>query len=308
MSEGGLGWIVRIHKRLHLLANRPPRHCGSDLGLFLEIGILSPLEPIGPIEFSIHLILINQFVGVFRRDIFPQIPLPDCRDHDHGIMNGPFPGFLRPEIPAPQDEDKQAPQQSKGQTDKCQIKITSDSLLFHMASVSQSVPLARPVLARITKSRQNTPMSTFAENLMTDLKTAMKAKDTVTLTTLRALKTALTNAAIESGNKDNVVSDADALALVRKQIKQRNDSIEQFEGAGRHELAETEKAEIAVLEKYLPAAMNSEEVSAIVAAAVAETGATTRADMGKVMGIVQAKTEGRVDGKTLSQEVMKHLS
>jgi uncharacterized protein YqeY len=164
------------------------------------------------------------------------------------------------------------------------------------------------VLARIEKSRQNTSMSTFAENLMTDLKTAMKAKDTVSLTTLRALKTAITNAAIESGHKDNVVSDADALALVRKQIKQRNDSIEQFESAGRTELAETEKAEIAVLEKYLPAAMSAEEVSAIVAAAVAETGATTRADMGKVMGIVQAKTEGRVDGKTLSQEVMKHLS
>ena len=151
-------------------------------------------------------------------------------------------------------------------------------------------------------------MSTFAENLMTDLKTAMKAKDTVTLTTLRALKTALTNAAIESGNKDNVVEDADALALVRKQIKQRNDSIEQFEGAGRPELAENEKAEIVVLEKYLPAAMSTEEVSAIVSAAVAETGASTRADMGKVMGIVQSKTEGRVDGKTLSQEVMKHLS
>lgn len=151
-------------------------------------------------------------------------------------------------------------------------------------------------------------MSTFAETLMTDLKTAMKAKDTVALTTLRALKTALTNSAIESGHKDNVISDADALALVRKQIKQRNDSIEQFEGAGRPELAETEKAEIAILEKYLPAAMSADEVAAIVAAAVAETGATTRADMGKVMGIAQAKTEGRVDGKTLSQEVMKHLS
>lgn len=151
-------------------------------------------------------------------------------------------------------------------------------------------------------------MSTFAETLMTDLKTAMKAKDTVALTTLRALKTALTNSAIESGHKDNMISDADALALVRKQIKQRNDSIEQFEGAGRPELAETEKAEIAVLEKYLPAAMSADEVAAIVAAAVAETGATTRADMGKVMAIAQVKTEGRVDGKTLSQEVMKHLS
>ena len=143
---------------------------------------------------------------------------------------------------------------------------------------------------------------------MEDLKAAMKAKDTVALTTLRALKTALTNTAIESGHKDNVVTDADALAIVRKQIKQRHDSIEQFEAANRPELAETEKAEIVVLEKYLPAAMSAEEISAIVADAVAETGATTRADMGKVMGIVQAKIEGRADGKTISQEVMKHLS
>jgi hypothetical protein len=143
---------------------------------------------------------------------------------------------------------------------------------------------------------------------MDDLKIAMKAKDSVALTTLRALKTALTNAAIESGNKDNVIEQADALAIVRKQIKQRNDSIEQFENAGRSELAEKEKAEIVVLEKYLPAAMSSEEVSAIVATAVAETGASSRADMGKVMGIVQSKTAGRVDGKTLSKEVMKHLS
>ena len=151
-------------------------------------------------------------------------------------------------------------------------------------------------------------MSTFAENVMDDLKIAMKAKDSVALTTLRALKTALTNAAIESGNKDNVISQVDALAIVRKQIKQRNDSIEQFENAGRSELAEKEKAEIVVLEKYLPAAMSPEEVSAIVAAAVSETGASSRAEMGKVMGIVQGKTAGRVDGKTLSQEVMKHLS
>ncbi len=126
------------------------------------------------------------------------------------------------------------------------------------------------MLAPEQDSGQNISMSTFAENVMDDLKIAMKAKDSVALTTLRALKTALTNAAIESGNKDNVIEQADALAIVRKQIKQRNDSIEQFENAGRSELAEKEKAEIVVLEKYLPAAMSSEEVSAIVATAVAE--------------------------------------
>lgn len=151
-------------------------------------------------------------------------------------------------------------------------------------------------------------MSTFADQVMSDLKDAMRAKDTTALTTLRALKTALTNAAIESGNKDNVVEEPAALAIVRKQIKQRQDSIEQFEGAGRAELAENEKSEIIVLEKYLPAALGADEVSQIVTDAISETGASSRADMGKVMKVVQDKVAGRADGKTLSQEVMKHLS
>lgn len=151
-------------------------------------------------------------------------------------------------------------------------------------------------------------MSTFAETVMSDLKDAMRAKDTIALTTLRALKTALTNAAIESGNKDNVVGEPAAMAIVRKQIKQRLDSIEQFEGAGRPELAENEKAEVTVLEKYLPAGLSDDEISQIVADAVAESGATSRADMGKVMKIAQEKSAGRADGKVLSQQVMKHLS
>lgn len=151
-------------------------------------------------------------------------------------------------------------------------------------------------------------MSTFAETVMSDLKDAMRAKDTIALTTLRALKTALTNAAIESGNKDNVVEDPAAMAIVRKQIKQRLDSIEQFESAGRAELAENEKAEVVVLEKYLPAGLSENEISQIVADAVAESGATSRADMGKVMKIAQEKSAGRADGKVLSQQVMKHLS
>ncbi len=151
-------------------------------------------------------------------------------------------------------------------------------------------------------------MSTFAETIMSDLKEAMKAKDTVALTTLRALKTALTNAAIESGNKDNVVKEADALAIVRKQIKQRQDSIEQFEKAGRSELAEQESFEIEVLQAYMPEALSEEEIDAMIAEAISGTGAASLRDMGKVMGIVQAKAGGRADGKTLSQEVMKHLA
>ena len=148
---------------------------------------------------------------------------------------------------------------------------------------------------------------TFQEKVMEDLKAAMRAKDAVTLTTLRALKTALTNAAIDSGNKDNVVEKEDALAIVRKQIKQRKDSIEQFEGAGRPELAEKEKEEIVVLEKYLPAALTEEEIAAIVDQAIAETEASGMGDMGKVMKVAQEKSEGRADGKVLSGMVRAKL-
>ena len=149
---------------------------------------------------------------------------------------------------------------------------------------------------------------TFQERIMDDLKAAMRAKDTVTLTTLRALKTALTNAAIDSGNKDNVIEEADALALVRKQIKQRQDAIEQFEKADRQELADKEKEEIVVLERYLPAALSEEEIDAIIDAAITETGASGMADMGKVMKEAQAKANGRADGKVLSTKVRAKLA
>jgi len=143
---------------------------------------------------------------------------------------------------------------------------------------------------------------------MSDIKDAMKAKDSVALTTLRALKTAITNAKIDSVGMDGELPDSEIVTIVRKQIKQRQDSVEQFEKADRGELADNEKAEIKVLENYLPAALSKDEISAIVSAAVSETGASSRADMGKVMKIVQEKVAGRADGKTLSAEVMKHLS
>jgi hypothetical protein len=98
------------------------------------------------------------------------------------------------------------------------------------------------------------------------------------------------------------------VSIIRKQIKQRQDSVEQFSKGGRSELAEKESAEIAILERYLPAALTPEEVSAMVQAAIAETGASSRAEMGKVMKIVQEQSAGRVDGKTLSQAVMQALS
>jgi uncharacterized protein YqeY len=151
-------------------------------------------------------------------------------------------------------------------------------------------------------------MSDLASRIPEDLKAAMKAKDTVALAVIRALKTAMTNASIEKGGLGTPLDDTEVTALIRKQIKQRQDSITQFTAAGRAELAATEQAEIAVLEKYLPANLSAEEITAIVEAAIAETGATSKADMGKVMKLAQERTAGRADGKTLSQEVAKRLS
>lgn len=151
-------------------------------------------------------------------------------------------------------------------------------------------------------------MSDTALRIPEDLKAAMKAKDTTALNALRALKTAMTNAAIEKGGLGTVLDEPEVLAIVRKQIKQRQDSIEQFEKHGRPELAETEKTEIGVLSRYLPAALSGEEIAAIVEQAATDTGATGKADMGKVMKRAQELADGRADGKILSGAVMKRLS
>jgi hypothetical protein len=151
-------------------------------------------------------------------------------------------------------------------------------------------------------------MSDTATQISEDIKTAMRAKDTTALNSLRALKAALTNAAIEKGGLGTELDTPEILAVVRKQIKQRQDSIEQFEKAGRAELADNEKAEIAILSKYLPAALSTEQIDGIVAQAISETGATSKADMGKAMKRAQELSEGRADGKLLSATVMKALS
>lgn len=151
-------------------------------------------------------------------------------------------------------------------------------------------------------------MSDTATQISEDIKTAMKARDAAALNPLRALKSALTNAAIEKGGLGTVLDEPEALAVVRKQIKQRLDSIEQFEKAGREELAANEKAEIAVLSKYLPVALTADQIDEIVARAVSETGANSKADMGKAMKRAQEIAEGRADGKLLSAAVMKSLS
>jgi hypothetical protein len=140
-----------------------------------------------------------------------------------------------------------------------------------------------------------------------DLKEAMRAKDAPRLSVLRMLKAGLKNAAIEKVGADGELADSDAIAVIRKQVKQRHDSIESFEKGGRAELAEKEKAEIAVLNNYLPQSMSGEELQRLVAETIAEVGAISRAQMGAVMKALQPKAAGRADGKTLSAEVQRQL-
>ena len=151
-------------------------------------------------------------------------------------------------------------------------------------------------------------MSNTATLIPEAIKTAMRAKDTTALNALRALKSALTNAAIEKGGLGTELEESEVLAVVRKQIKQRVDSCEQFEKAGRPELAATEKTEIEILSRYLPAALTEDELLAIIEQAMADTGATGKADMGKVMKRSQELADGRADGKLLSAAVAKRLA
>jgi uncharacterized protein len=148
---------------------------------------------------------------------------------------------------------------------------------------------------------------TLQQRVDSDLKEAMLAKDVTKLGVLRMLKSALKYAAIAKSGAEAELSDAEAVQVVRKQAKQRQDSIESFEKGGRAELAEKEKAEMAVLNEYLPQAMNAAELQKIVADTIREVGATSRAQMGAVMKALQPKIAGRADGKTLSTEVQKQL-
>jgi uncharacterized protein YqeY len=147
---------------------------------------------------------------------------------------------------------------------------------------------------------------TLQERVDSDLKDAMRAKDAGKLNVLRMLKSALKYAAIEK--PDGVLEDSAATQVIRKQVKQRQDSIESFEKGGRPELAAKEKEEMEMLNAYLPKALSAEELSGLVRETIAEVGATSKAQMGVVMKAVQAKAGGRADGKTLSAEVQKQLS
>lgn len=151
--------------------------------------------------------------------------------------------------------------------------------------------------------------STLLEAIDTDLKDAMRSKDKVRLRTLRSLRAALKNEEIDQRQEgsESTVSEQDQLAVLRKQVNQREDSIEQYEEAGRDDLVEKEKAELAVLEEYMPEQMTDEELEDTLREIIEDVGAESMADMGAVMGRAMSELRGRVDGNRVQQLVKKLL-
>ena len=151
---------------------------------------------------------------------------------------------------------------------------------------------------KVTMSLQN--------DIMEGIKTAMRAKDTVTLESLRAVKSAILLAQTETGAKEEI-SQEDEVKLLQKLVKQRKDSAAIYIQQGRQDLADPEIAQAAVIEKFLPAQLTEEEVEAVIKKIIADNGFAGMADMGKVMGIASKELAGSADGKTISNVVKKLL-
>ena len=144
------------------------------------------------------------------------------------------------------------------------------------------------------------------ENVNEQLKAAIKAKDTVALESLRAIKTAIMMTQTQAGAKE-LTSD-DEIKLVQKLVKQRKDSAEIFHQQGRVDLAEPEEAQIKIIEQFLPEQLDDAAITEIVAAIIAKTGAAGMQDMGKVMGMASKAMAGKADGKTISSIVRQKLT
>src|SRR5918999_1246400 len=143
------------------------------------------------------------------------------------------------------------------------------------------------------------------ERITSDMTAAMKAKDAARLSTLRMVKASVQNREIEKGGE---LSEEELTKALQSLVKQRRDSVEQYEKAGRAELAEKERAEIAVIEEYLPRAASREEVERVVSETITELGATSMKEMGAVMKAVQSKLGGAADGRAVSEIVKAKLS
>jgi uncharacterized protein YqeY len=146
---------------------------------------------------------------------------------------------------------------------------------------------------------------TLEETINNDIKAAMMAKDEATLRAVRAIKSEIIKAKTEKG-ANGVVTTEKEVQILQKMLKQRRDSIAEFEKANRTDLITKEQEEASVIEKYLPAMMSEDEVREAVKAAIATTGATTQKEMGKVMGVVSKQLAGKADNKLVS-EIVKSL-
>jgi len=139
----------------------------------------------------------------------------------------------------------------------------------------------------------------LSTQIMDEMKNAMRAKDTIALEALRAIKSELLLAQTSSGSKEEI-TEADEIKILQKLVKMRKDSASIFTAQNRPDLAEPELAQIAIIEKFLPAQLSEAEVEAVIAKIIAETGASGIASMGKVMGLATAQLGGTAEGKTIS--------
>lgn len=162
------------------------------------------------------------------------------------------------------------------------------------------------ILLYICNLKNNKKMSLQAK-VMEELKEAMKAKNTVALESLRAIKSAILLAKTEAGATEEL-TEADELKLLQKLVKQRKDSAALYSQQGREDLAQPELAQMAVIEKFLPKQLTEEEIIAAVKGFIADVGATTAKDMGKVMGVASKALAGKADGKLISEIVKKLLA
>ncbi len=145
----------------------------------------------------------------------------------------------------------------------------------------------------------------LTEELNGDLITAMKARDKQKLSVLRMLKSALMNEKINAGHD---LSADEEVSVISRELKQRRESLSEFESAGRQDLGDGVKAEIAIVEQYMPKQLSDDEVQQIVAATIKQVGATGKGDFGKVMGAVMPKLKGQADGKLINQTVKSLLN
>ena len=164
----------------------------------------------------------------------------------------------------------------------------------------QFVEATGKILCFVEVTERKRQMSEMYDRLMADMKTAMKEHDMVAVNAIRGVIAKAKDLTVNAGKE---MTDEAVLSVISKGAKQREESIAQFTAAGRAELAETEKKELELLKKYLPAQLGEDEVAAVVKAVIAETGASSKKDMGRVMKETMARLKGQADGKLVSRLV-----